>query len=200
MDINTTIERKNVNFNISRNLLIREIEDEFITRISNENYVFKKVDIATYDFSGKVIGVYEDEPDSNLIIIDVGVFKFYIISHNLHTAKINEFYKGQGTLLFDHFAWFENYTDYNNPPWLFYKFQVSKILKVKMPEEFINRYNNGFSFPSKLQPEEIRKTEISLIQSMENEDFNTEFYIISLTNEGISDKEVPFTFIDESGS
>jgi len=47
MDINTTIERKNVNFNISRNLLIKEIEDWFIS--SKELQIFANLSREEYD-------------------------------------------------------------------------------------------------------------------------------------------------------
>ena len=53
MDINTTIERKNVNFNISRNLLIREIEDWFIS--SKEFQIFSNLSKEEYDKEFKMI-------------------------------------------------------------------------------------------------------------------------------------------------
>jgi hypothetical protein len=53
MDINTTIERKNVNFNISRNLLIREIEDEFIS--SKDFQIFSNLSKEEYDKEFKMI-------------------------------------------------------------------------------------------------------------------------------------------------
>lgn len=47
MDIETTIERKNVDFSISRNLLIREIEDEFIN--SKEFQLYSNLSKEEYD-------------------------------------------------------------------------------------------------------------------------------------------------------
>lgn len=47
MDIQTTIERENIDFSISRNLLIREIEDWFIS--SKEFQIFSNLSKKEYD-------------------------------------------------------------------------------------------------------------------------------------------------------
>lgn len=159
--------------------------------ISNENYRFEQVKHSDYKFCGKVIRNYTDL-DKQIIIIDVGDFKFYIEeSDKAFRPLVGQFISGHGTLLLDYYIWVENLHDYPDPPNLFYNFQVERILKVAIPERFIHRNANGLSSPTSLSPQDYNDKDVQEIVNMRQDHSSTEFYLLNLE---FIEEEVAQTF------
>jgi hypothetical protein len=155
------------------------------------DYLFEQVKHSDYRFCGKVIRNYTD-PHKQIIIIDVGNFKFYIEEFDkAFKPSVGQFISGHGTLLLDYYIWVENIRDYPDPPNLFYNFQVDSILKVAIPERFIHRHANGLSSPTSLSPDEYSVNDLKEIEDMSNDHSSTEFYLLNLK---FIDEEIAQTF------
>jgi hypothetical protein len=163
--------------------------DKTIT--SNGNYRFEQIKHSDYKFCGKVIRNYTD-PHKQIIIIDVGDFKFYIEeSDKAFKPLVGQFISGHGTLLLDYYIWVENLRDYPDPPNLFYNFQVERIWKVAIPERFIHRHANGLSSPTSLSPQDYSDKDVQEIVDMRQDHSSTEFYLLNLE---FIEEEVAQTF------
>ena len=159
---------------------------------SDGQYLFEQIKHSDYKFSGKVIRNYP-ESDKQIIIIDVGNFKFYIEEFDVSfKPDEGQFISGRGQLLLDYYIWVENLRDYPGPPNIFYNFQVEKILRVSIPEKFIYRYENGLSSPASLTTEDFGDNELQEIEDMRNEHSSTVFFLLNLQ---FIDEDIAQTFI-----
>lgn len=157
----------------------------------NEDYLFEQVKHSDYRFCGKMIRNYTDA-DRQIIIVDVGDFKFYIeVFDKAFKPSVGQFISGHGTLLLDYYIWVENLSDYPDPPNLFYNFQIDSILRVTIPERFIHRHANGLSSPSSLAPEDYSDSDVHEIEDMRQDHSSTEFYLLNLK---FIEEEVAQTF------
>jgi hypothetical protein len=97
--------------------------------------------------------------------------------------------------LLDHYSWVEYFAKYENPPDLFYKLSVKRILKVNIPEKFVARHETGKSLPTRLIPEDYSLSDVEEINSMQGQPFDEEFYIIDFDSSELEGCEIPRTFI-----
>lgn len=148
---------------------------------STGQYLFEQIKYSDYKFCGKVIRNYVDK-DKQIIIVDVGNFKFYIEEFDTtFNPTLGQFISGHGQLLLDYYIWVENIREYSNAPNIFYNFKVNSILRVTIPEKFINRYENGLSSPTSLSTEDYSDNEVEEIEDMRDDhQSSSEFYLLNL--------------------
>lgn len=147
---------------------------------------------AQYRFAGEVLNVYRDGGSDAITVIEAAGFRFYI--NNSFGFRPGDSVQGQGTLLLDHYIWVENLAEYRDAPDLFYQLRVSKIEKVSIPERFVNRHRSGKSLPASLVPGDYPAEGVEELETMEGQFFDEEFYLLHLTDEGIT-APVAKTFI-----
>jgi hypothetical protein len=85
--------------------------------------------------------------------------------------------------------------EYAEPPNLFYTLQVKRIRKVTLPTEFVTRNVRTVGHPARLCGDQYAASDIQDLESMEGQNFGPEFYLIDLESEGVSETNVPKTFI-----
>ena len=156
---------------------------------------FEHLGKGEYRFCGTAVNVYESSDDPAITIIETGDFRFYIMSDESNRYVQGRRYRGEGTLLLDHYSWVEYLSDRENPPDLFYQLEVKRILKVNTPEKFVARHETGKSFPTRLVPENYSASDVEEINAMHGQPFDEEFYIIDFDNSELEGREIPRTFI-----
>lgn len=176
--------------NLTFELEPREVEE--VSSVIPES--FEHLGKGEYRFCGTVLNVYGNGDDA-ITIITTGDFRFYIMSDESSRYVQGRRYCGEGTLLLDHFSWVEYLSERENPPDLFYKLKVKRILKVNMPEKFVARHETGKSFPTRLIPEDYSASDVEEINTMHGQPFDEEFYIIDFDDSELEGRDVPRTFI-----
>ena len=167
--------RKGQNVNLS--FYIQPYEKAFT---NNKNLFFRKIKNSNYEFSGQIIRDYYDN-DNRVIIVDVSDFRFYIeLTDKQKKSLVGQYIIGQGQLLIDYYIWVENLHSYENAPDIFYNFTIDKIRKVRIPEKFINRHENGLSAPASLSPEDYDESDIEEIEDMNETNTDTSFFLLDL--------------------
>jgi len=156
---------------------------------------FEHLGNGEYRFCGTALNVYENVDDPAITIIKAGDFQFYVMSNESNLNVQGRRYCGEGTLLLDHYSWVEYLSERENPPDLFYKLKVKRILKVNMPEKFVARHETGKSFPTRLNPEDYSDSDVEAIHTMQGQPFDEEFYIIDFDNSELEGRDIPRTFI-----
>jgi hypothetical protein len=162
---------------------------------NSKSSLFHLINFAEYDFRGKLLKYYPKDQTEHLYVIETDEFSFYIERTEPEKVYEGNIIEGKGTLLLDYYIWTEFLDSRPNPPNLFYKFKVVKILRIQMPEKFINRNDKGWAAPSRVPFSEIPADHIVEIDDMINGDFETEFYIIELESEDIGNNDLPKTFL-----
>jgi hypothetical protein len=152
---------------------------------------FEHLGKGEYRFCGNVLKVYGD----GITIINTGDFRFYIMSNESGHYLEGRRYCGEGTLVLDHYSWVEFFAKYENPPDLFYKLSVERILKVNIPEKFVARHETGKSLPTRLIPEDYSLSDVEEINTMQGQPFDEEFYIIEFDSSELEGRDIPRTFI-----
>jgi hypothetical protein len=150
---------------------------------------------AQYRFCGGVLKVYDSDLDSEIIVIKSSDFRFYVLSQEVGRYSPGDTVIGEGTLLLDHYIWVENREKYKDAPDLFYNLRVKQIRKVQTPERFIVRYKDGKSLPTRLAPSEYTGSDVEVIETMEGQPFDEEFYIIDFDSEGVEKEKIGPTFL-----
>jgi hypothetical protein len=156
---------------------------------------FEHLGKGEYRFCGTALKVYENADDPTIAILKTGEFRFYIMSDESDRYVQGRRYCGEGTLLLDHYSWVEYLSERENPPDLFYKLKVKRILKVNIPEKFIARHETGKSLPTRLIPEDYSVSDVEEINTMQGQPFDEEFYIIDLDSSELEGRDIPRTFI-----
>jgi hypothetical protein len=156
---------------------------------------FEHLGKGEYRWCGTVLKVYEGEGGGTVVIIRTGDFSFYLLSQESDSYVQGRRYSGEGTLLLDHYSWVEWLDEYEDPPDLFFKLSVERILKVNIPEKFVARHETGKSFPTLILPEDYSASDVEEIDTMEGQPFDEEFYIIDFISSGLDGRDIPRTFI-----
>ena len=179
--------RKGQNVNLA--FYIQPYEKSYTT---NSNYLLRPLKNSDYEFGGKIIRDFQDS-DNHIIVVDTKNYRLYIeIAETEITNLEGQFVFGKGQLLIDYYIWAEHFSNYENAPDLFYNFNVDKIRKVKIPEKFIHRLDNGFSAPTSLATNEYNENDTEEIEDMKQKKSDTSFFLLDL--KPISDK-IERTFI-----
>ena len=108
----------------------------------NKKYLKQKKH-SNYLFSGEVIyKTYTGGPvaDHPVIVVDTGVFKFFVSGNKVSTFEVGQFIEGQGVLAIDSYEWMHMW-DEDGAPHIYYDFTIEKIMGAKYSEEEINKYN-----------------------------------------------------------
>jgi hypothetical protein len=150
---------------------------------------------AQYRFCGRVLKVYDNNLNSEIIVIKSNGFRFYVLSQEVGRYTPGDTVTGEGALLLDHYIWVENLEKYKDAPDLFYNLRVLRIRKVQTPERFIARYKDGKSLPVRLAPSEYTDSDVEVIETMEGQPFDEEFYIIDFDSEGVEKEKIRHTFL-----
>jgi hypothetical protein len=96
--------------------------------------------------------------------------------------------------MLDHYIWAEFLSTYEDPPDLFYPFRMTGIRSVKIPEEFILRYEKGMSGPASLRQEQYSNSVVTEIEQMKGDDQGWFFYLIDLDSSNAGVDKIPLTF------
>jgi hypothetical protein len=72
---------------------------------------------------------------------------------------------------------------------------VKRIRKVTLPAEFVTRNVRAVSYPTRLRGDRYAAGDTHDLESMEGQNFGPEFYLIGLDSEGVSETNVPKTFL-----
>ena len=156
---------------------------------------FEQFGNGEYRFCGGVIKVYDGEDRDTVVIFQAENFRFYVMSYEAGSYVQGQRYCGEGTLLLDHYYWVEFLHEYENPPNLFYNLEVSRIKKVKTPEKFVARHEQGKSFPTRLVPEDYSESDVEELNTMEGQPFDEEFYVIDFDDNGLEGNDIPRLFL-----
>jgi len=175
--------------NVNLAFYIQPYDKTFTT---NSTYLLKQLKKSDYEFSGKIIRDFQDS-DKRVIVVDTQKLLFYIEIPDTETKSLEgQFVFGKGQLLIDYYIWAEYFCNFENAPDLFSNFYVDKIRKVKIPEKFIHRHNNGFSAPTSLGTNDYNENDTEEIEDMNNKKSDTSFFLLDL--KPITDK-IERTFI-----
>jgi hypothetical protein len=157
---------------------------------------FEQIKDAEYGFAGTVLKVYADPPDSRIVVIQAGDFRFYMNSFPAGTPSLSEGERceGYGRLLLDHYIWVEFLSTYPDPPDLFYPLRLIRIRSVRIPDSFIFRSEKGASGPASLTREEYSSENIKEVERMENSEGDWLFYIVDFDDSGVGPARIPLTF------
>lgn len=131
-----------------------------------------------------------------IIVVKASDFSFYILSYETKTYARGSKIAGIGTLSLDHYAWVEFLCSYEDAPNLFYNLQVKRIRKVQIPDKFVDRYEDGKSQPTRLEPNEYSASDVEEIETMIGQPFDEEFYIIDFDTNGVENASIKRTFIE----
>ena len=132
----------------------------------NHIYKFEQSKYSEYNFCGKIIYNHSD-----IIIVDVMCFKFYIENNNNDIANISigQFLSGNGILNVDPYIfWKEKLHKDVNCPDIFYNLIIDKIFELKIPEKYIARNNGCESGPSSLPIKEYNNVDMKEIIKMDS--------------------------------
>ncbi|MDQ3686993.1 MAG: hypothetical protein M3430_15560 [Acidobacteriota bacterium] len=177
--------------NLSFELEPRDVEETSL----NASDSFEHLGSGEYRFCGGVIKAYAGEDREIVVVFQAGDFRFYVMSYEVGQYIQGQRYCGEGTLLLDHYYWVEFLSEYENPPNLFYNLEVSRIKKVKMPERFVARHEQGKSLPTRLVPEDYSESDVEELNTMEGQPFDEEFYIIEFDVYRSEGNGIPRTFL-----
>ena len=142
-----------------------------------------------YDFTGTVLRTYEPQA---VTVVRSGNFRFYV--NRSMALKEGDQVRGKGILFLDRYTWVEFLHQYPNPPDLFYQLRIERIRRVQIPEHYVSRDRQSKSLPTSLAPHDYAAEHVSEIETMEGEDSDEQFYLLDLSDEGVSG-QVARTFI-----
>jgi hypothetical protein len=143
---------------------------------------FVSNDDATCEFDAVVLGRY-----GGLTAMDAGGFRFYVSGKQGEAFEPGTYVRGTGTLVLDHFAWFENVRSFTHPPDLFFETTVVRIRKFRVPERFIHRQAKGKALPTRVAVEECSDDDVEDLDTMNGQAFDEEFYLLDLDAPAIAD-------------
>jgi len=103
----------------------------------NKKYLKQKKH-SKYLFSGEVI--YKTYTHNPVIVVDTGVFKFFVSGDIVSTFEVGQFAEGQGVLAIDSCEWMHMWSE-EGAPHIYYDFVIEKIMGAKYSEEEINKKN-----------------------------------------------------------
>jgi hypothetical protein len=151
---------------------------------------FQSLRNGEYRFVATILRVYDRE---NLAVMETNGLRFYIAESGVGFVEGRR-YSGEGTLLLDHYAWVESLGQREDPPNLFYHFEVTQIRKVNIPDRFVSRHDKGKSLPTRLAPDDYSPSDVESVVTMQGQPFDEEFYIIDLDDSSVGERDVPRTF------
>jgi hypothetical protein len=173
-----------------------ELEPRALAKTSQDNpKELKHYGDAQYRFCGDILKIYDNDKDGEIVVIECDSIRFYVLSQEGGRYTPGDVITGDGTLLLDHYVWVENIERYKDAPDLFYNLRVKQIRKVQTPERFISRHKTGKSFPTRLITGEYAESDVEVIETMEGQPFDEEFYIIEFDSEGVEKESIRRTFI-----
>jgi hypothetical protein len=152
-----------------------EIGDARVERCSERTSAFISNDDSTCEFSGVVLGRYDD-----LTALEAGGFRFYVNGPEADEFDRGAHLRGSGTLALDHYAWFENVSSFVDPPDLFFESIVLRIRKVRIPERFVHRQAQGKSYPTWVAPGEYSNADVEDLVTMKGQSFDEAFCLLDL--------------------
>ncbi len=150
---------------------------------------------AEYRFCGKILRVYEHEGNEKIVVIKAKDFCFYIERRKSDHHQAGMKITGEGTLLLDHYIWVEFLDTYADPPNLFYNLKVTRIRKIRIPDQLVVRSGTSISYPCRLAPKEYSESDIEELSTMQGQNFNEEFYLVDFDSKGLEKEEIARTFI-----
>lgn len=163
--------------NVNLAFYIQPYEKTFVT---SSKYLLRQLKNSDYEFSGKIIRDFQDS-DNRVIVVETKQLLFYIEISDIETKALEgQFISGKGQLLIDYYIWAEYFCNYENAPDLFYNFKIDKIRKVKIPEKFIHRHDNGFSSPTSLATNDYNENDTEEIEDMNDKKSDTSFFLLDL--------------------
>jgi hypothetical protein len=162
---------------------------------TDQALMFDLADDAECAFVGEVIRIYRQPTERPLGVFQAGAFRFYIEDESIPNFAVGHKVRGAGTLLFDYYIWVEFLHEYAEPPNLFYTLEVKRIRKVTLPIGFVTRRVRAVGHPTRLRGDQYAAGDIQDLESMEGQKFGPEFYLIDLDSEGVSETNVPKTFL-----
>jgi hypothetical protein len=111
-----------------------------IKKVSSQRTEFRQVVEAEYSFTAPILRKYPFHSET-LLVLDGGPFRFYMrlgtsFQFELDQIVPGDFISGDGLLAVDHFSWVEFHHKFEDPPDLFYSFQIQRIRGVRAKDEF----------------------------------------------------------------
>jgi hypothetical protein len=162
---------------------------------SSEVERFEHRGFAEYAFAATLLRVYENTSEVPLGVFEADCFRFYVEHRSISSLQTGRRYRGTGTLLLDYYIWTEFLEQYENPPDLFYNLLVTQILRVAIPERFINRKGTSKAMPSRATKNQVDAECISEVETMTSQGPGEEFYIVEFDDSGLEGVHVQKTFI-----
>ena len=174
-DENYPLLKKNDKLKIA--LLASELS---ITPANKKDFLTKKIDPATYEFSGKCIYIDSDKKDQVFVVLDTGLLKFYLYYPSYDEFTVGEFYYGKVSLMVDYFMWKESYQELPDAPDIIYDFKIGSILKSLIYDEFILDEDGIVMQPTTLSSSNCDNIQFYEVDKMEIGEDMREFFLLKL--------------------
>ena len=146
------------------------------------------------EFVADVIRQYIEPKASPVAVLDAGTLRFYLHGASASSFSPGERVSGHGTLALDHYLWVEFLDRYPDPPDLFYNFEVTRILRIRIPERFVHRHARGKSLPTTVPSGEYSAADVEVLDTMEGQSFDEVFYLLDLDSKGLENEKIARTF------
>jgi hypothetical protein len=175
-----------------------EVEPDEIQLVENTSEIeFLHLGHAVYQFTGKVLRVYnEQRAESRIIVVETGSFRFYLHSYKAllkaSTFRPGNVINGRGVLLLDHYLWVEFLSSYADPPDLFYTLRVDDIWRYRIPERFIKRSDRGIAYPTRVRPEDYGPDDVTKVDLISDDGFTN--FVVQFSDRDIPSGPIARTF------
>ncbi len=80
---------------------------------------------SNYHFSGEVI--YKSQYHKDILVVDTGIFKFFIRVRDIASYEIGQTISGEGSLSIDSYEWMHIWSE-DGAPHIYYDFEIQRIL------------------------------------------------------------------------
>jgi len=80
---------------------------------------------SNYHFSGEVI--YKSQYHKDILVVDTGIFKFFIQVRDIASYEIGQTISGEGSLSIDSYEWMHIWSE-DGAPHIYYDFEIERIL------------------------------------------------------------------------
>ena len=157
------------------------------TATSEVEIRFTHLGNAQYEGVGRVVGHW-----SRLTVLEVATGFYLYIATLTRDFDPGAYVEFRGTLALDHFAWVENRRRFEGCPDLLVNLRVVRIRQIGVPEHFVARTTQGKAHPTRVGSSEFGSSIV--LDSMRNQPFDEEFYVIDFDGNGLAAEDIPLTF------
>ena len=148
---------------------------------NREIFFLRQLKHSDYEFCGQIVWDFSED-NNRIIVVDCRKLLFYVeFEDKSSTLLIGEFLYGRGQLFADHGIWDDCYNNIDNAPAISSIYKITRISRVKNPDNFINKFENGFSTPTSLSSNNYDDRHIEEIDAITEKQSSISFFLLDLT-------------------